>query len=288
MREKKVYSFGVIVLALLVALLFQDSTREEEGFSELAKIALRDAGNRLLLSDQDSTSLILPIVKLEAGKFELSFQSHLSFEPSNVVLIIKEAFLRSELPENYIVEVIQCINQEVAYSYKMTSSEHTTIIPCAGRILPENCYSIEVWFKEQNSSFLGQQTLLYLLVFVTLAFVISLFYAPKREEETRGIQQSDQIGDFRFYPEQNKLIINKKEISLSKKECELLVIFVANANKVVKRDELTKRVWEDKGVIVGRSLDTYVSKLRLKLKDDDSLKLTNVHGVGYKLETISS
>jgi len=43
-------------------------------------------------------------------------------------------------------------------------------------------------------------------------------------------------------------------------------------------------VWEDNGVIVGRSLDTYISKLRKKLKDDASIKLINVHGVGYKLE----
>ncbi|WAC02474.1 helix-turn-helix domain-containing protein [Lacinutrix neustonica] len=71
---------------------------------------------------------------------------------------------------------------------------------------------------------------------------------------------------------------------MSKKECELLVIFIAHPNQIVTRDTLTKKVWEDKGVIVGRSLDTYISKLRKLLQDDDSIKLTNVHGVGYKLE----
>jgi DNA-binding response OmpR family regulator len=35
---------------------------------------------------------------------------------------------------------------------------------------------------------------------------------------------------------------------------------------------------------VGRSLDTYISKLRKKLNDDESIKLTNVHGIGYILE----
>lgn len=74
------------------------------------------------------------------------------------------------------------------------------------------------------------------------------------------------------------------EINLSKKECELLAIFVANPNQIIKRDELTKRVWEVHGVFVGRSLDTYISKLRKKLKDDKTIKFTNVHGVGYKLE----
>ena len=60
--------------------------------------------------------------------------------------------------------------------------------------------------------------------------------------------------------------------------------FDTNANQVVKREELTKKVWEDNGVIVGRSLDTYISKLRKKLQQDETIKLTNVHGIGYKLE----
>jgi hypothetical protein len=74
------------------------------------------------------------------------------------------------------------------------------------------------------------------------------------------------------------------EISLSKKECELLAIFVAHPNQIIKREDLMKQVWEDNGVFVGRSLDTYISKLRKKLQTDESIKLTNVHGVGYKLE----
>ena len=55
-------------------------------------------------------------------------------------------------------------------------------------------------------------------------------------------------------------------------------------NQIIKREELTKKVWEDNGVFVGRSLDTYISKLRKKLQDDDSIQLINIHGIGYKLE----
>lgn len=64
----------------------------------------------------------------------------------------------------------------------------------------------------------------------------------------------------------------------------MLEIFVANPNQIIKREELTKKVWEDHGVFVSRSLDTYISKLRKKLKDDSSIQLINIHGVGYKLE----
>ena len=74
---------------------------------------------------------------------------------------------------------------------------------------------------------------------------------------------------------------------LSKKECELLYIFSQKPNEIITRDELTKKVWEDHGVFVGRSLDTYISKLRKLIKEDPNLKITNIHGVGYSLEITS-
>ncbi|MBV1924661.1 MAG: winged helix-turn-helix domain-containing protein, partial [Flavobacteriaceae bacterium] len=117
-----------------------------------------------------------------------------------------------------------------------------------------------------------------------LILTILLFKKKQLSKTQEGDSNYALIGLYKFYPEQNKLIKEALEISLSKKECELLAIFVAQPNQIIKRDELTKRVWEDKGVIVGRSLDTYISKLRKKLNEDDSIKLTNVHGVGYKLE----
>ena len=111
-------------------------------------------------------------------------------------------------------------------------------------------------------------------------------FIPQKKEVVKESKNEKQaiLGSFIFYPEQNKLMQKAKEITLSKKECELLEIFVANENLVVKREDLTKQVWEDNGVIVGRSLDTYISKLRKKLQEDTSIKLTNIHGVGYKLE----
>ncbi len=91
-------------------------------------------------------------------------------------------------------------------------------------------------------------------------------------------------GEFLFYVDQNKLIKQQDEIVLSTKECQLLEILSENINGVVKREELTKKVWEDKGVIVERSLDTYISKLRKKLKSEPNIRITNIHGVSYKLE----
>ncbi|HNC32102.1 MAG TPA: winged helix-turn-helix domain-containing protein, partial [Cyclobacteriaceae bacterium] len=76
----------------------------------------------------------------------------------------------------------------------------------------------------------------------------------------------------------------QETIELSRKETTLLKLFAENPNELLLRDRLLKEVWENEGVITGRSLDMFVSKLRKKLRHDPSVKLINVHGKGYRLE----
>lgn len=283
---KRVYLYGISILLVIALWLFQRKQAIPEELSEKVKISLREVGNQLLLSHQDSTSLVLPIVQLEPTKYQLSFENQLSFDPAKLVASIDSSFQKALLPESYRVAVMRCSDEEVAYSYEMNVGKEKTLIPCAGRLLPEGCYTISVRFLGLTKNSTGSTGLLYALLLLGLLALVELFlYRKNRNQaiaESKG--QYSALGSFRFYPEQNKLIKEAVEIPLSKKEAELLAIFVAQPNTVIKRDELTKKVWEDNGVIVGRSLDTYISKLRKKLEDDDSIKITNVHGVGYKLE----
>lgn len=74
------------------------------------------------------------------------------------------------------------------------------------------------------------------------------------------------------------------EIQLTQKEADILALFVANQNSLLKREFILKTIWEDDGYFVGRSLDVFISKLRKHFQDDESIKIRNVHGTGYKFE----
>lgn len=277
--KRTIYSiFFILLLSCLM------SCGDENSFSEITKIALRDVGNSLLLSQNDSTSLVLPITNIDTNKFELTFQEELRIVPDSLVDAVKNSFTKANLPDNYRIEVLQCSDNEVAYSYEMKNEEQNSIIPCMGRALPIGCYIIQVQFTELKQTSWVIYVLLFGGVILVLWFLMKL-RKPNLKEDTL---ESYIIGKYEFYPDQNKLVKSASEIQLSKKECELLEIFYENLNTVVKRDELVKRVWEDQGVFVGRSLDTYISKLRKKLQEDDSIKITNIHGIGYKLEVLDS
>lgn len=283
MNKKEVVPGIILIVLAFVLWSFYPQENDANDFSEKVKITLREVGNQLLLSNKDTTSLILPIKQIDENRYQISFEKEVGFEPSVLVKIIKTNIEKSEISENYRVEVLQCLEKEVAYSYEINELEERTIIPCAGRVLPTNCYTIQVKFLNSSSS---NNWFFYIFIPLFLGILYRKFVIKKKEKNIveEKTEAYSRFGSFQFYPNQNKLIKEAKEIALSKKECELLEIFVANPNQIIKREELTKKVWEDNGVFVGRSLDTYISKLRKKLQGDTSIKLTNIHGVGYKLE----
>ncbi|WP_426430638.1 winged helix-turn-helix domain-containing protein [Winogradskyella sp. HB-48] len=277
---KKYYRF---ILLLLSYFVLNSCSSEVRGVNpDQVKIAIRSVGHELLLAQKDSTSLVLPVEEINSKTYKLKFENDLSIDPEILVEIIEKSFKKAELPSNYIIEVLLCSDTEIAYSYQMKNRTDTDIVPCGGRVLPKSCYFLFIKFQDNKAGFN------FWILFIPIFFIGLLVYSlMKRTIPLKPSKEDvDQIrlGSFIFYPEQHKLVKQATEISLSKKECEILEILSEKPNDIVAREELTKRIWEDNGVVVGRSLDTYISKLRKKLQDDPNIKLTNVHGIGYKLE----
>jgi DNA-binding winged helix-turn-helix (wHTH) protein len=96
------------------------------------------------------------------------------------------------------------------------------------------------------------------------------------------------IGKFSFNVKDQRLLLGSEVISLTDKECKVLVLLHQRFGELIPRETLMQKVWIDEGVITGRSLDMFVSKLRKKLSGDPELRITNVHGKGYKLEMLQS
>lgn len=73
--------------------------------------------------------------------------------------------------------------------------------------------------------------------------------------------------------------LNGKEISLPKKEFELLFFLAQNPNKVFSREELLQNIWGSDVYVLARTVDVHIRKVREKIVDDF---ITTVKGVGYK------
>jgi DNA-binding winged helix-turn-helix (wHTH) protein len=82
-----------------------------------------------------------------------------------------------------------------------------------------------------------------------------------------------------------KLIKNGKEISLRKKETELLHFFYLNQGKTLTKETLLSAVWGYKDTVFTRTLESHICALRTKLNDKQGQQakiIATVHGKGYK------
>jgi len=75
------------------------------------------------------------------------------------------------------------------------------------------------------------------------------------------------------------------EISLTKKEFDILALLVRRNGGVVSRDDFFAEVWGDDVNVTERVIDTHVASLRKKIEPDpeDPQLILSVRGVGYKL-----
>ena len=92
------------------------------------------------------------------------------------------------------------------------------------------------------------------------------------------------LGKFLFDVKGQRLVLGSEVTSLTDKECKVLELLHKNFGELIPRETLIQEVWINEGVITGRSLDMFVSKLRKKLRLDPELRIANIHGRGYKLE----
>jgi len=92
------------------------------------------------------------------------------------------------------------------------------------------------------------------------------------------------VGLFVFDTENLTLTFNGTLQSLTKKEAQILKLLYKFKNQVLPREVILNTVWGQDDYFVGRSLDVFITKLRKHLKEDQSIQILNIHGVGFKLE----
>jgi DNA-binding response OmpR family regulator len=96
--------------------------------------------------------------------------------------------------------------------------------------------------------------------------------------------ESDQltIGHFRFMLQRQILELDGNEKKLSYREAELLKFLWLNRENIIDRRDLMNHIWGNDSFFNSRNLDVYITKLRGYLKEDPSIEIITIKGVGYR------
>ncbi len=79
-----------------------------------------------------------------------------------------------------------------------------------------------------------------------------------------------------------RVLHNKSEIQLRKKEFCLLEYLIRNKNRIVSRNELLDHVWDYNKINNSNTVDVHIKRLRDKINNRDLIQ--TVHGFGYRIK----
>jgi DNA-binding response OmpR family regulator len=100
------------------------------------------------------------------------------------------------------------------------------------------------------------------------------------------IKESDideiKLGKYVYNSRRQTLIVEGEERKLSYRESELLKLLYQNRDSIVERKDILNLLWGSDSFFNSRNLDVYITKLRNYLKQDPSLQIITIKGIGYR------
>lgn len=286
------YQISINYLSLFIlVILFTGNLQAKSIPADKIQVSIRSALDKMYDLEQDSFSTIPPVIQTE-NDFTVTLQKPINYDTF-------PHFLHSELSNRnidleYNVQISRCVGDSIILTYDRLSFVNANT-PCKSRHTDYDCQILKITFHEEERSSVAVPLI---LSFTILSLGLLGFIFIKKKEPSEGSAENDTsernqpkaytLGNTIFIPDNQLLRFTNEEKTLTHRECKLLEYFAKNPNLILKRDDITDAVWKEDGIITGRSLDVFVSRLRKLLSLDDRLQIKNIHGVGYKLEISSN
>jgi hypothetical protein len=284
-RNMRLRSYGkTTLIALLVCLCAcsQDDRNAVPLSSEAVNLALRRAAHRLLIAAGDSTSRIPPVQHAGEGTWQVELPD--GFEYDSLPAILQGALEAQGIEADYDVAILDCMDGLVQLGYSKADFLGSQGVPCGGRTMPETCLRLQIRFEEQATPSVSFAWDYWPLGGCLALLLLVLAWRQRPRKIASPSQEGLHFGNSRFDEASRILMSGGVRYELTHREAKLLHFFVQHPNTVLERGTILDKVWADEGIMVGRSVDMFVSRLRKFLANDSTVRLVAVHGVGYRME----
>lgn len=259
---------------------------------EKINLALRRTADRLLRAAGDSTSRIPAVEQAGGGVWRIRLERPFKYEelPTQLQASLDQYGIR----QPFTVAVRRCEDHLIELGFHQADLADGQPAPCSGRVMAEGCHYIEIAFEEPAGTLYRRKAISWLVWIAFAGTAIGGWWlfrqrkAPILPSPAAGMEPDWMVfGHSQLDVAGQILICNGIQQQLTFRETKLLRLFASNPNLLLEREQIIHQVWADEGVLVGRSVDMFVSRLRKKLADDPSVRIVAVHGVGYRMEVKS-
>ena len=259
---------------------------------EKTALALRQIGHNYLTVTCDVSSRIPAVEKTKDGTLLLRLERSISYDTLNQ--IARAVFADYGIQSDYTLTLEDCGSGDV-----FLGSLWPGVIPnepelpegaCLGRDQETRCANIGFSLAEDQRA--APTTLTWLLGGLGVLLLLAGRFTPSppvvAEPANLVILSPAETtiqlcAGCTFNESSHLLTVGDREYELTYREAKLFAYFANRPNAILERADINEAVWGEEGIITGRSLDVFVSRLRKKIAGTEALEIKTVHGIGYRL-----
>lgn len=119
---------------------------------------------------------------------------------------------------------------------------------------------------------------------IVIARINSVLKRTKNTSED-NTKNTIEIGDLKLNIDKKKVFLNDEKVSFTKKEFELLLLFVNNQGSVYTRAEIFSKIWNTDVIVNDRTIDVHIARIRKKIGKYSKMLKSRV-GYGYSFENM--
>lgn len=260
--------------------------------ADKVNLALRRTAHLLLQAAGDSTSNIPPVEQTALYTWLIKLERN--FDYGRLPGLLEASLKQHEITTPYDVSVVSCTDNSILLGYNKADIAPDQSVPCQAREMDVLCNNLQVSFlipvKTQPSLPLTGWIISAILAAVLYFLGLRRWQPAVASQDTASPEPHAggaswlSFGQSRLDVGNQRLHCAGEQHHLTYREAKLLHLFVQHPNQVLERNTILEQVWADEGILVGRSVDMFVSRLRKLLKADESVQIVAVHGVGYRME----
>lgn len=255
--------------------------------SDKINLALRRTAHYLLRAAGDSTSRIPAVQQPNPQTYRVQLGRALNY--NQLPNLLQSSLRLHRVTGTYDVAVLDCATGALQLGYAVSDHTDDQPVPCVGRSMMAGCYVLQVTFATPPVQTKTPWSVFALGGLLLAGLLVLTWRRMRRVAVPEKLPVAEPANRLHFGQScldlrNQQLMSGSNQHNLTYREAKLLRLLVHHPNQVLPRDQILKLVWEDEGVTVGRSVDVFVSRLRKLLQDDATVKISAVHGVGYRLE----
>jgi two-component system alkaline phosphatase synthesis response regulator PhoP len=182
--------------------------------------------------------------------------------------------LQTKNPDLLLLDIMLPEEDGISILKKLRSNPKTSTIPVIMLTAKDSEYDVVTGLDSGADDYVTKP-------FGMMALVSRIKAVLRRYEKTDSHKELIQAGELKIDENQHTVFIHNRQLFLTVKEFDLLVLLIKNRGNVLTREMLLEHIWDISADIESRTVDVHIRTLRQKLGDAGNA-IETIRGVGYK------